>query len=208
VIMLGWQVRYRPVSRGTFHCGRCGGDRRYRQLAGRRWFYLLFVPLIPLSQTGQHVRCTICGTCYRIEVLGVPTTAQMEAALPAGMRAAAVAILSADGGGGVRARRHAADAIRKAGLTEYSAPALDADLSADSGSPRHDQELAGALGTLAIQLAGPARGWFLADVVRIGLADGPLTDAQRDTANEIGARLGMTPAQARGVISMTEEAAA
>ena len=60
---------------------------------------------------------------------------------------------------------------------------------------------------LAIQLAIPAREWFFADIVRIGLADGPLSGDERQAAQEIAAQLGMTQAQARGVISMTEESA-
>jgi tellurite resistance protein len=58
-----------------------------------------------------------------------------------------------------------------------------------------------------VQLAVPAREWFLAEAVRIGLADGMLSDDERHVAREIAAQLGMTPAQARGVIAMTEEGA-
>jgi len=63
------------------------------------------------------------------------------------------------------------------------------------------------LNRLAIQLEIPAREWFLAEAVRIGLADGTLSDEERHAAQEIAAQLGMTQAQARGVISMTEEGA-
>jgi enoyl-CoA hydratase/carnithine racemase len=45
------------------------------------------------------------------------------------------------------------------------------------------------------------------EAVRIGLADGMLSDDERHVAREIAAQLGMTPAQARGVIAMTEEGA-
>jgi hypothetical protein len=117
-------------------------------------------------------------------------------------------MLTAAGGGGDPARRRAADTIRNAGLADYSAPALDADLSARFASGHPAQDLSRAMTTLAVQLAVPAREWFLADVVRIGLADGPLTDEERRAAHEIGARLGMTPSQARGVIAVTEEGAA
>ena len=61
---------------------------------------------------------------------------------------------------------------------------------------------------MGAQLAVPAREWFLAEVVRIGMADGPLTDAERDAARAAGAGLGMTQAQVLGVITLTEQAAA
>jgi hypothetical protein len=60
---------------------------------------------------------------------------------------------------------------------------------------------------LAGQLAVPAREWFLAEVVRIGMADGPLTGAQREAAHVVGGGLGMTQAQVLGVITLTEQGA-
>lgn len=205
----GFRVHYRPVGHGVFHCERCGGDRPFQQLAGRRWFHLLLLPVIAVAGTGDHIRCAICGTRYRTEVLVLPTITQMQAALRSGVRAAAVAMLRAGGGGGERARRRAIRAIRNAGFEDYQDQVLSADLSAAGRVQRQDgADLARPLNSLTVQLADPAREWFLAEVVRIGLADGPLSDGERHAAHDIAAQLGMTPAQARGVITMTEEAAA
>jgi tellurite resistance protein len=208
LLIFGLRVFYRAIGQGVFHCQRCGGDREYRHRAGRRWITVLFIPVIPLTRTGEHVKCAVCGTCYRMGVLAVPTSAQMLAALPAGVRAAATVVLQAGGGDSAPARRRAIDAIKGAGLEDYDDAALDADLATSAMSAHPAQDLAGPLNRLAIQLAVPAREWFLADAVRIGLADGPLSDQERHAAQEIAAQLGMTPAQARGVISMTEEGAA
>jgi zinc-ribbon family len=219
LLIFGLRVFYRAVGQGVFHCQRCGGDREYRHRAGRRWFTLFFIPVIPLNRVGDHVQCTICGTRYRMDVLSLPTTAQMQEALPAGMRAAAIAMLRAGGSSSGSARRRAIDAIKGAGVADYDDAALDADLSGAAmpgqyppgqyppGQNSPGQNLAEPLNRLAIQLAIPAREWFLAEVVRIGLADGMLSDDERHTAREVAAQLGMTPAQARGVISMTEEGA-
>jgi tellurite resistance protein len=208
LLIFGLRVFYRTIGQGTFHCQRCGGDREYRHRAGRRWITLLFIPVIPLSKVGEHVKCAVCGTAYRMGVLAIPTSAQMLVALPAGVRAAATVVLRAGGGDSAAARRRAIDAVKDAGLKDYDDAALDADLAMSAMSADPDQDLAGPLNRLAIQLALPAREWFLADAVRIGLADGPLSDEERHAAEQIAAQLGMTPAQARGVISMTEEAAA
>ncbi len=206
LIIFGLRVLCRTIGQGTFHCQRCGGDRGYRHQVGRRWFTLFFIPVIPLNKVSEHVQCAVCGTRYRMEVLSLPTSAQMQAALPAGMRAAATGIVRA-GGGSEPARRRAIDAVRGAGLPDYDGAALDADVSALATSAQPAKDLADPLNRLAIQLAVPAREWFFAEVVRIGLADGPLTDDERQAAQEVAAQLGMTQAQARGVISMTEESA-
>ncbi len=44
-------------------------------------------------------------------------------------------------------------------------------------------------------------------MVRIGLADGQLSDEQRHAARQVAANLGLTAAHAYGVITMTEEGA-
>jgi hypothetical protein len=202
-LLFGLRVYYfRPIGYGTFHCQRCGGDRAYRQRMGRRWFHVFYIPLIPLARTGEHVQCTACRTAYRVEVLALPTAAQMQAALPAGMRAAAITMLGAGDPASLPARRRAIDAIGGAGLAGYDDAELDTDL-ARAAEP--DQDIAHPLNSLAMQLEVQAREWFLAEIVRIGLADGSLSDEERRAARMIAAQLGMTSAQAFGVIAMTEE---
>jgi hypothetical protein len=207
LIIFGLRVHYRAIGQGVFHCQRCGGDREYRHRAGRRWFTVLFIPLIPLTAAGEHIRCAVCGTGYRMEVLSIPTSAQMRAALPAAVRAAMITMLRAGDGSSAPARRRAIDAIKGAGLADYDEAALDCDLIVPSVPGPLGEDTAAALNRVAIQLAMPAREWFLADAVRTGLADGTLTDEERLAAREIAAQLGMTPAQAHGVIAMTEEGA-
>jgi hypothetical protein len=205
VVFVGFRYHFRTTGEGPLHCQRCGGDREYRQCTGRRWFHLLFIPVIPLQRVNEHVQCTGCGTRYRKEVLAIPTIAQMRAALPAATRAAVVAMLRAGDDRSASARARAIDKIRISGVRDYGDTTLNSDIRRGEST---GSEVASLLGTLSIQLTMPAHEWFLADVVRVGLADGPLSDEERCTAREIAAGLGMTPAQAHGVISMTEESAA
>ena len=159
------------------------------------------MPIIPLTKVGEHVQCMACQARFHTDVLQLPTAAQMSAALPEGMRAAAVTMLQADAPVSPAARQQAIDAIRGAGASGYGPANLDADLeqpgSLDPGS----------LGRVGAQLTPEAREWFFAQVVRIAVADGPLSPAQRQAAQAIGQHLGMTPAQTLGVVTMTEQAA-
>jgi hypothetical protein len=205
LLIFGLRVYFRTIGDGTFHCQRCGGDRHYRHRVGRRWFHLFFIPLIPLGTAGEHIQCTQCGTRYSTGALSLPTTAQMQVALPAGMRVAAIIMLLAGDPGSSAARRRAIDVVKGAGIADYDDAAVDADIR----SAGADGELSAAdrLSALSTQLAVPAREWLLAEIVRIGLADGSLTDSERAAAREIGGTLGMTLAQAVGVIALTEEGA-
>jgi hypothetical protein len=153
LIILGFQNFYRTLRKGVFYCRKCGGDRQYRHRAGRRFFTVFFIPIVPLNRASAHVQCLTCKTRYVLDVLSLPTAAQMQAALPAGMRAAVVIMLSAGDPASLAARR-------------------------------------------AAVAAAAGRG-----------ADGPLTELERRAAQLIAADLGMTQAQAIGVITMAEQGA-
>lgn len=202
--LIGVRFIFRTTGQGTLHCQRCGGDRPYLRCTGRRWLHVLRVPVFPLDRIAEHVQCRICRTRYRLEVLALPTVAAMQAALPAGSLAAATTMLRAGDQDSEPARVRAIEMVRAAGLTGYDDISLTADLAAADGC---GLDISEPLGTLAVQLTVPAPEWFLADAIRIGLADGPLSAEERHAAQLIAAHLGMTSAQARGVITMTEESA-
>jgi hypothetical protein len=201
LIIWGLRIVYRTIAQGLFYCRKCGGDRDYRHRAGRRYFTLFFIPVIPLNQTGEHVQCLTCKTRYVTDVLQLPTAAQMQAALPTGVRALICVMLSAGDAANTAARRRAIEMAAGAGAEGYDDAALEADLAQPRAAARP------AIATLGAQLRPEAREWYLAELVRIAMADGPLSGAQRAAAEAVAAELGMTRAQATGVIMMTEQAA-
>ncbi len=201
LIIWGLRVFYHTVGEGTFHCRKCGGDRQYRHRAGRRFFTLFFIPIIPLNKVGEHVQCTTCRTRYVMDVLSLPTAQQMQTALPAGMRAAATAVLRSGDPYSPAARQRAVAVISGAGAQGYTDANLDSDM-AQPGSAVRD-----ALAQVSQQLTPDAREWFLAEIVRVAMADGPLTGSERQTVQAVGSDLGMTPAQAIGVVTMIEQGA-
>ena len=201
LLIWGLRVFFRTIGDGVFHCRNCGGDRQYRLRAGRRWFTLFFIPVIPLTRVGEHVQCQTCKTRYVVDVLKLPTAAQMQAALPAGMRAAATAMLQSGDPASSAARSRAVTVIQGAGAQGYA----DANLDHDRAQPA--EAIGQAVGQVAQQLTPDAKEWFLAEVIRVGTADGPLSEAERHTAQAVAADLGMSPAQAIGVITLAEQAA-
>lgn len=201
LLICGLRIVYRTIAQGMFFCRTCGGDRNYRLRAGRRFCTLFFIPVIPLTKTGQHVQCRTCKTRYVTDVLKLPTAAQMQAAMPAGVRAMICVTLRAGDPASAAARRRAIEMAVGAGAYDYDDAALDADLAQPPAATRP------AIGTLGGQLKPEAREWYLAELIRIALADGPLTGAERAAAEAIAADLGMTRAQGFGVITMTEQEA-
>jgi hypothetical protein len=170
-----------------------------------------------LGGTGEHLRCTACRTCYRVELLAVPTIEQMLAALLAGTKAAVLAMLRSGGADSQVARRRGIQMIRAAGAPEYGDEQLTAALGARpmagpgaAERPREIDEpgvgLRPAIEAFAIQLDIHAREWFLAKVVEVGLADGSLTAQERAVAGTVARHLGMSPARGEDVISLVEAA--
>jgi tellurite resistance protein len=201
LLIFGLSVFFRTVGQGDFHCPNCGGDRHYRQRVARRWFTLFFVPVIPLNRVGEVIECTTCRTRFNQDVLRMPTAQEMAAALPTAMRAACAAVLSAGDPDSSAARVRAVDAVRGYGFVEFD----DAMLSADLGQPQDGA--ARVIAQAGTQLTTEAREWFLAQVVRIALADGAIGAGERQALHMVAANLGMTPAHAVGVITTTEGAA-
>ena len=199
IFIWGLRVIYRTLGKGVFFCRRCGGDRDYRHRAGRRFLTVFFIPLLPLAKTGEHVQCLTCKTRYVTEVLKLPTTAALQLSLAAGMRALVTAILRTGDAGSPLARRRAIEAVAGTGERDYDEITLEADLAA---SPESELPNIAAFGR---QLQFEAREWYLAEAIRIGLADGPLSAAERAAVGRLATALGMTQAQAIGVLALTEQ---
>lgn len=201
LIIWGLRVVYRTLAQGTFYCRSCGGDRAYRHRAGRRFVTVFFLPIVPLAAAGEHVQCGTCKTRYVPEVLSSPTAASMEAAIPAGVRALVSVMLRTGGLDSIPARNRALEAVRGAGKPDYDDSMLAEDLV------RPLEESRPTVVRLGEQLRPEAREWHLAEAVRVALADGPLTSNERATAEMLATDLGMTKAQALGVITLTQQAA-
>ncbi len=201
LIIWGLRIIYHTVAQGAFFCRKCGGDRSYRRRAGRRFVTVFFIPLIPLTKTGEHVQCATCKTRYVSDVLRLPTAARMRAALPAGMRALVAVMLRAGDPASQVARRRAIETVTGAGAQGYDDAALDADLALPAEEGRR------AIAVLSEQLQVHAREWYLAEAIRIAMTDGPLTGAERAAADAVAADLGLTQAQVIGVITLTEQGA-
>ena len=202
MLIFGLGVFYFTIAKGMFYCRNCRADRNYKHRSGRRFFTLFFIPVIPLNKVGEHVQCTTCKTRYVVGVLQVPTAAEARASIVHGTRAMVSMMLRTGGMEDIAARKLAIEAVIAAGEQGYDDDKLNVDMGLSMDAARK------AITQFGAQLSGENRERHLAEVIRIALADGPLTENERSTAEMIAADLGMTKAQALGVLTMTTEAAA
>jgi hypothetical protein len=202
IIIFGLRVVWSTIATGVFYCRKCGGDRNYRHRSGRRFFTLFFIPLIPMNKVGEHVQCQTCKTRYVTEVLQAPTVAAMQGAVTDGVRGMVAVMLHSGDAGSTAVRRKAITVVTGAGVAGYDEGMLAADLARPVADWRSSIVAFGG------QLQPVAKEWHLAEMIRLGLLDGQLTDSQRNAVISIASDLSMTPAQAYGVISLTEQAGA
>jgi hypothetical protein len=191
---MGMKVRLRPLDGGTFHCPRCGADRRYQRLEARRWFTIFFIPIIPLKQLGTVVQCESCSSQFDERVLAAPTSADFATGLVTAMRATVAAFLALRDA--PRSVAAATDAVRTSGMPGFG----DADLTWDrqTGAATKARDAVSAIGT---GLEPMGREHFLTTALRVPLADGPLASDAVELAQQVGAWLGMTRANVDGVIA-------
>jgi len=76
IFIWGWRAVSLLLGTGVFHCPHCQADSEYKHLRSRRWFTVLFLPVIPLNKLGEHVLCQRCGSTFRMAVLDYPTLGQ------------------------------------------------------------------------------------------------------------------------------------
>ncbi|MGW0186660.1 TerB family tellurite resistance protein [Streptomyces sp. NPDC003362] len=197
--ILGTRTAWTAVGDGAFFCPRCGGDRNYQRLTGRRRLTVLGMPVLPRGTSGPVVECAACRHHYGTDVLDHPTTTRFSAMLRDAVHTIALAVLAAGGAGSRAALEAAASAVRAAGFddcTEEQLAALVEALEADTGritgapcGPGLAIELHEALDPLAPHLAATGRESILLQGARIALADGPYTPAERDVLATVGAAL-------------------
>jgi hypothetical protein len=199
-IIWGFKVRYKLLDRGTFFCPRCGGDREYEHRVGKKWFTLYYIPLFPASgPLNEHVRCTSCQGMFTMQTLSRPTTNQLSSLLLDGVRGVLVHVLRAGSIQSPAAREAAVGEVQLAGLPAYNDASLQADIDVVPG------DISALLSSLGGQLADQGKENLLRSAVKVALADGPMTDLERNVVNGTGALLGMTQAHALGVIAMAEQ---
>jgi hypothetical protein len=200
-LIWGTKVRFKTVADGTFFCPHCGGDRPYERRLAKRWFHLYYIPLFPTSTLGEQVRCGVCQTSYTEAVLSRPTSGQLSSLLVDAARGLIVHVLRTGSALSPDARAIAIGEVVRAGLPAYDDQSLTADLGVVPG------DLSQLFATLGAQLADTGKEALLGSGARVALADGPLTDLQRQVLVSTGASLGMTATHTAGVIALAEQAA-
>ena len=193
ILVFGMRVRMKHLASGTFHCPGCGVDRQYELLEARRWFTVFFIPLIPMKVLGRVLKCTTCSGQFDEKVLLLPTAADLTTSIRNAMRAVVGAVVGAQDT--PAARGAAAEVMRSVGMPGYGDADLAWDLQTSAGAGLSER-----LTDLTGSLEPQGRERFLADAVRVAMADGPLNTAELAVIERVGAGLELSRATVTGVL--------
>lgn len=195
LLIWGFRVRLNLGEAVAFFCPTCGGDRAGRRGVARRWFTFFWIPLIPLKVVGELVQCDTCATQFDAGVLDRPTTSALGQVLSNAVRVL-TAMIVRSGDAEQPAMRGAAVASVRSVVDGYDDATLSSDLLAvdTSLAEQYVHPLADGL-----EVAGKER--VVADLTRVAMAGGTVTDDQRRLLEATGRGLGLTPAHITGIVS-------
>jgi hypothetical protein len=162
---------------------------------------MYYIPLFPTATLGEQIRCGVCQTSFTESVLSRPTSSQLSALLIDAARGTLVHVLRTGSTESPTARAAAVTEVGRAVLPSYTDENLSADLDVVPG------DLSQLYAALSPQLADTGKESLLGAAARVALADGPLTDLERQVLVSTGASLSMTATHTAGVIALAEQAA-
>jgi hypothetical protein len=186
---------------GMFVCPVCRKRRPYVLRSVKRFLTVYFVPLIPLDEVSQHVRCQICKEQYPIEVLsGHPRVLLRQAGTPQsnrGLILAALRLLMVDGNPTPAEIREAQQLIfDRTGIRATGHEILQQrELVLGPAAPNMAEHLraAGAL-------SQAKREQVVRDLFLVASADGDLRPGQLAELSQLPAALGIKESRFRKLI--------
>ncbi len=195
LIIMGTKIRTKVLRALVFACPSCRTDRDGVLLGLRRWFTIFFLPVVPMGQAGEVVRCDTCGSTFDPAVLDQPTGATLAEVHDAAVRVLTALLVGAGDRGDGALRQRAVASIGSV-VPGYDDATLAADLQAldPAQAPQYVLPLAGALDQ-------GAKERFLGELARVATAGGVPTAGQRQLLDEIGQTLGLTPAHVAGIVA-------
>lgn len=195
LLIFGTKIRERILQVVLFACPQCGVDRQGARVSLRRWFTLFFLPIVPLGELGEAVRCDTCRRMFDTDVLDRPTGAVVGEARHGAIRVVGALLVGAGDPTSAPLRSAAVLTIGSI-VPGYDDATLSTDLQVLD--PAHVEAYVAPLAT-SLDLASRER--FLAELTRVAVAGGDLTPAQRQLLERVGGALAMTPAHVAGVLA-------
>lgn len=199
MIIFGVRGRLATLDTGQFYCPRCLGDRTYSRKGVRRWFTLFFVPIFPISATtGGRVCCDTCKGAFADDVLDLPRAGAFQALASRAFEQCAVAILKSGDAASTLARSTALAAVnaRRVG-DELDDAALGRELADVDPT-----QLAVYASPVANRLGARDAEQFFGACAQVALADGPLSQGERDALRILGESFNLSEAHRVGVIEL------
>jgi hypothetical protein len=202
LLIFGVTIRFKQLSEHEFFCPTCGGDRRGVLELARRWFAVFFIPVIPMGELGQRVRCETCGSTFDPSVLDHPTTADLTVLMANAVRALTAMVVGSGPADSPALRAAAVASIRR------HVPGYDPSTLTNDVLHLHPVHAGDYVAPLAGSLEPTGRERFLSEVVGVALAGGEITPAQRQLIDDAGRALGLTPTHVIGIITAAAAAPA
>ena len=190
-------TRQRAVRELEFVCPRCGLDRLGAEVTVRRWWHVAGVPVLPVGDPFPGVVCATCEHRYDIDVLEIPTTADLVWVLEAATVAAMVKLVAAT------------PLDREYVVLERAIETLvdngfdyDHDRLAQAIAAVGSDNGAAQIRRLSRELTPHGKQGLLHRLTNVVMVDGTIMPAQRDALVAIGRQLGLSAVHVNGMVAV------
>ena len=206
IFFFGTRSTRRRLQAVVFACSRCGIDREGTLIRIRRWFHIFFIPLIPIGQPREVVRCDTCTALYDPSVLQQPTTESLTGSLRRSQQLLALVAVAASSDGRVArsdaARRFLAEAGWAPGDIE---PQVDWATTGNAEPGPMLADLDAALAEISPSVTPQGAEQLVVSFGSVLIADGSFDERDRRLVARAGQSLGLTAAHVQGITSMIAE---
>jgi hypothetical protein len=197
---------------GMFHCPSCRQSRPYQAQIVRRFLTLYWVPIIPLEELSQHVRCRVCKEKFSQAALAAAAAGTLTRNLDSrsvsrAVILAALRLILVDG----RTTRDEIAEVRRLIYDRTGIVATDDDVLAQRSWLAKPESPTAATWLAKVTLTGSRAERAVRDVFLVASAQGDLRPAQLEELAAVPRQLSMKQSQFRRVIQQavtpTEEPA-
>lgn len=192
MIIVGTKSKTKTLSKGTFYCPDCQGDRDYKHQRVKLYSSAYFIPIFPIKTLGEYIECQTCKNTYKPAVLDYnPDDAGglFEAEFNAAMKKAMIHVLLADG----KLEESELEAIEstyhKLADQTLTRETLLNDIEQVKNS---NNDLSETLTDLQGCLNEPSKKLVLTAAYLVALADLDFQDSEKQLLESIGKDLGMS----------------
>lgn len=203
--MIIWGTRgfTSTLEEGSFHCPRCGPEKRFKLLAVNRWFTLYFIPIIPMGEAGRYLECKTCAGTFDPKARNhdpEAENARFRSQLGDAMLHAMVSMAMSDGSVDHRELEIISSVLTRLSGSVYEVEDVQAAITQSTKKP-----LDKILKEISASLTDQGKAMVIHGLAMVAKADGALAEEELEIVFKAGKILGLRRGDIQQILDLDAE---